>query len=416
MILYDHTDTFHSGLNTGIQRTVKQLAYALSKTAPDAFMPVTYRGGNFFRFPVGSTLDTYFSHSVRKLAWRFGAGPLSMVRKLSNQSQFLFQLKAKFFAFLESLEDRSARLQPQAGDWYFTADSIWTHPLILEDLQRLRATGVHTAVVLYDLIPVTNAEWVTPGNRERFMPYIEALPSFDVVFCISNFTKQEFLKFCLDRGYREPKKVVTIPMGCTFAHKFQSSHTNALESLKEPFALFVGTLEPRKNHQTLLDAFDILWDRGVDLSLVLVGIPSLGFEQTLERIRTHRLSGRKLFYLSNCGDSELEGLYGQCLFTVNPSFTEGFGLPLVESLARGKPCVCSDIPVFRDVAGPFGVYFNPQDPSSIATQIESLYFDRERLESLTKLISSKYSPPRWEDSARVILDTLRSVEAGSAKA
>ena len=416
MIFYDHTSTLHSRLNTGIQRVVRQLGDALSEQARESFVPVIYRQGNFYRFSMGSTLDAYYSHRLRKLAWKLGSGSLRTVRRLCNQNRFLSQAKSSLFAFLEAREDKSGIVRLQGGDWYLTADSIWTHPDILQGLQSLRAAGVRTAIVLYDLIPVTNPEWVDPMNVKRFIPYTAALPSFDVVFCISEFVRQGFLKFCQERSYRIPKKVVTIPMGYTFSQNAKPSNAMMLEGLKEPFVLCVGTLEPRKNHWLLLDAFDILWNRSVDLSLVVVGFPSFGYEKTLERMRIHRLSGQKLFYLSNCNDADLEELYNRCIFTVFPSFTEGFGLPLAESLARGKPCISSDIQVFRDSAGPFGIYCNPQDPFSIATQIENLYFDRERLESLTASIRSQYSPPRWENSARIILDTLRSVEAGPAKA
>lgn len=412
MIVFDHTGTVHIDIKAGIQRVVVQLGSALAGKAPDVFVPVIYRQGSFFRFPIGATLDSYFSHKVRRLAWRLGAGPLSAVRRLSNQSRLLFRVKASLFACLEALEDTSARVSLRPGDWYLTADSIWIYPEILEEIRALKAQDVRTAIVLYDLIPVTSPQWVYPGHRERFMPYAEALPSFDAVFCISDCVREEFLAFCQERGYQVPPHVVTIPMGYQFAQTARPSAPTVPEIAQGEFGLCVGTLEPRKNHQALLDAFDILWEKGVALSLVIVGKPSFRSEETLARIHRHPLLGKKLFYRSNCDDGELEELYRRCRFTILPSLMEGFGLPLLESLSRGKPCLCSDISVFKNIAGEFGVYCNPTDPRSIVAQIENLGLDRARLEAMTTLISTKYRPPCWEDSAQVILDTLAAANPG----
>jgi glycosyltransferase involved in cell wall biosynthesis len=94
------------------------------------------------------------------------------------------------------------------------------------------------------------------------------------------------------------------------------------------------------------------------------------------------------------------------------SLFEGFGLPVLESLARGKPCVSSDLPVFKATAGDFGVYVNPEAPQSIAAGIVGLYGDRQRLESLTALIHSRYRAPSWKECAQVVLDTIGARQCG----
>jgi glycosyltransferase involved in cell wall biosynthesis len=408
MILYDYTDTFHFGKTTGIQRVVKELGFALSEKEPSDFVLVIQTQGQFYPVPVGASPDGFQLpiHPIHEFIRRMGAGPLSMVRKWSNESRILSRFKAKLWEILDSMEMQSTAIQPKVGDWYLTADAIWNWPQILSKLPSLRAQGVRTAIVHHDLTPVTHPWWHPPVLRELFLPYAEALPSCDIVFCVSEFARREFLKFCRERDCPTPKKVVTIPLGCEIMSDGTRSRANAIMVPEGPFVLYVGTLEPRKNHGSLLDGFDILWARDLGLSLVIVGKPGYGSEGTLSRIYKHPRLGTNLIYFPNCDDGELEELYRRCAFTVYPSLFEGYGLPVLESLARGKPCVCSDIAVFHEIAGSFGIYFNPEDPSSIATQIESLHLDPARLESLIASLRANYRPPSWKDSGRAVLGSL----------
>jgi len=406
MIFYDQTGTVSSGLNTGIQRVVRQLGHALAEQAPDAVVPVILRRAEFLRMPLETDYAKLPTHPIRQLARRIGSGSFRTVRNWCNANRFLFELKAKLWEFLQFRGMPGTVIRPKANDWYLTADAIWNWPQILDKLGSLKDMGVRTAVVHHDLTPVTHPRWYDPALRRAFLVYAEVLVSFDIVFCISEIARQEFLKFCRQRGCGVLPTVVTVPMGYEITRHPALLNPTTRQVPDDPFVLCVGTLEPRKNHGSLLDAFEILWEKSVDMSVVIVGRPGYASEVTLARIRRHPRFGRNLFYLPKCSDEELEQLYSRCAFTVLSSFFEGFGLPLVESLARGKPCICSNIQVFRDTAGKFGVYINPEDPRSIATQIEILYSDRKRLESLTTLIRSEYSPPSWKDCAQVILQTL----------
>lgn len=410
MILYDHTDTFHYPAITGIQRVVRQLGHAIETEAPGTFVPVVRSWGSFYRVPLKSMPRV---HPARQFAQRLGSNYLFRIRKWSNQNRLLRQSKAVLWEFLETQNWQTAVVRPQPDDWYLTGDAIWNRPRILTALPLLRASGVRTAVILYDLTPVTHPEWYPPELIEQFARYARTLASFHVVFCISNATKQEFLKFCETCGDTAPETIVTIPLGYEINSSLARSSAMAPTMPSEPFVLCVGTLEPRKNQWALLDAFDILCARGVQLSLIIVGRPGHDSEETVSRIRTHPSFGRRLFYLPNCNDEELETLYARCAFTVLPSLFEGFGLPLIESLARGKPCLCSDLSVFRDSAGVYGAYFNPEDTRSIAAQIEWLYSDPARMAALADAIRAEYSPPRWKNCAREVLAVLCDVHPRS---
>jgi alpha-1,2-rhamnosyltransferase len=117
-----------------------------------------------------------------------------------------------------------------------------------------------------------------------------------------------------------------------------------------PLFLTVGSLEPRKNIGFVLDAFDVIWSRNSDVKLVLVGHRTWKVDDLISRIERHPQHGKRLFWLRDATDNDLGFLYQQAHALVFASCVEGFGLPLVEAMQRGLPVLCSDIPVFREIA------------------------------------------------------------------
>jgi glycosyltransferase involved in cell wall biosynthesis len=115
--------------------------------------------------------------------------------------------------------------------------------------------------------------------------------------------------------------------------------------------LSVGSIEGRKNHRALLDACEGLWREGQKFELQLIGLaqPATG-AAALARIRELQSAGRPLRYAGPLPDAMLQAAYADCAFTVYPSLVEGFGLPVIESLAHGKPCICSGRGALGEVA------------------------------------------------------------------
>ena len=128
----------------------------------------------------------------------------------------------------------------------------------------------------------------------------------------------------------------------------------------------VSTIEPRKNHVYLLDAFDLLWAENTDAALCFVGKIGWKNEQLIERIRRHPQLGKRLFMWNDLNDRELEYCYLNARSLLFPSHVEGFGLPLVEAMQRKLPVMASDIPVFREIGGDAMAYFELSDPANLA--------------------------------------------------
>lgn len=163
--------------------------------------------------------------------------------------------------------------------------------------------------------------------------------------------------------------------------------------LPDEFILAIGHFEQRKNYLRLIDALALLRDQGRAPNLVIVGNDS-GERKAIEaRVCAANLSGQvKIF--SGLSDLEVRCLYKLCSLFVFPSSYEGFGIPILESMASGCPMVLSDIPVFREITQDQGFYFPHDDPEAMAFAIEQVLGsseERERLVSYGNMRVSDFS-------------------------
>lgn len=131
-----------------------------------------------------------------------------------------------------------------------------------------------------------------------------------------------------------------------------------------PYLLAVGTLEPRKNLDRLLDAHEAIWRAGLHVPLVLVGAAGWGRQPLLVR----RPAG-SVIVTGYVSDEELQAVTAGATALAFPSIYEGFGLPPLEALAAGVPTVCADLPVTREVLGDAAQYVSPHDTDAWAAAL-----------------------------------------------
>ena len=141
--------------------------------------------------------------------------------------------------------------------------------------------------------------------------------------------------------------------------------------LPDRFLLAVGHFEPRKNYPKLIEALGQLHRGGAVIPLVIVGNDSGERARIDTQIQAAGLQST-VHLLSGISDTELRCLYRAASALVFPSRYEGFGIPLLEAMASGLPVVASDIPVFREILGYAGAYFDPDSPTAMAEVITSV--------------------------------------------
>lgn len=254
---------------------------------------------------------------------------------------------------------RSTRVSPTRGDTLLLPEFPYGN---LAAIEHARRKGVRIAALIHDLIPLTHPHLFVPDRRvTAWFEWVGA--KADAIVCVSATTARAVEALLRPRC----RQVGQVHLGADFS----AVVAPRAPGLPAPYFLMVGTVEPRKRHQDALDAFERLWAEGREVSLVLLGQPGWLVDGLLARIRSHPELGRRLHWLQVASDAELEAAYRGARALIAASETEGFGLPVVEALRRGTPVIASDIPVFREIAGPWADYFPMGDVAGLARLIRT---------------------------------------------
>jgi glycosyltransferase involved in cell wall biosynthesis len=175
--------------------------------------------------------------------------------------------------------------------------------------------------------------------------------------------------------------------------------------VRPPYLLFVGTLEPRKDLTTLVDAFARLRARGARHRLVLAGAPGHGSDAVRAAARRHRVEN-EIDWLGWVAPDLLRDLYRGADAFVFPSVCEGFGFPPLEALACGTPVVASSAQCLPEILGDAAAYAAPRDPAELAAQIEQVLSDPALCDALRGRGLARARERSWDAVARETLGVL----------
>lgn len=175
--------------------------------------------------------------------------------------------------------------------------------------------------------------------------------------------------------------------------------------IKNDFVMIVGTLQPRKNHELLLEAWhEMLNTRcaGEKIpQLVICGAEGWKFKHIVQILEEDKRLKDRVIWITPT-DDELDVLYQTCKFTLLPSLYEGWSLTLPESLNYGKFCLASDIPSLTEIGEDIIDYANPYDPEEWARKIKYYYNNQDALSQKESLIKEKWTNPTWAECAQKI--------------
>ncbi|MCA0405030.1 MAG: FkbM family methyltransferase [Proteobacteria bacterium] len=386
--LYYYVDhTIGCPVNTGVQRVVRGLARGLMQN--------------------GQTIVfVRWSRALKKLV-------------LADQAQLRHLAKwTGPEADLSLYPAAEAEEQPIAGRIF--DDGSW---LIVPEVPHINHNGdeptldiiiaaqglkLKTGFIFYDSIPLKRKEFAEMSPRHE--SYMRALLMADYVAPISNWSGEDlrahlvlYENAALDTGpCIEPLLLPATVVGS------QEAAQRKKAKKPENLILAVGTIEQRKNQGALLDAFELFSKRhpGHGWRLELAGNlhPNMS-----EQVQAATSRNPAIAYRGNISDESLVKLYQTCALTVFASVEEGFGLPIVESLSFGKPCICANFGAMAEAGAGGGCeMIDIRSPEAIADALERLVFDTQAYEALAQAARQR-KVADWREYATAFkggLDTI----------
>jgi glycosyltransferase involved in cell wall biosynthesis len=235
---------------------------------------------------------------------------------------------------------------------------------LLETLRIWRISGVRLTFVLYDLLPELHPEWFTSDVVDLHRRWLRTISKMaNSVRCISQALATEYRQWLVDQSSDPHPKIGHFHLGADFG-PLSNNHTTL--ECGDGFTLMVGTVEPRKGHAEVIDAYESLWANGSSETLVIVGKKGWKVDSLAQRLDMHRERGNRLFWYQGADDGFLDSLYLHASGVLMASHGEGFGLPMIESARYGRPILARDIPVFRETAGPHATYASAFNAETIS--------------------------------------------------
>lgn len=308
---------------------------------------------------------------------------------------------------------------PYANRWLFPIKPVWFHFCLPRAVRDLRLDLVHFpnyvvplrwkrpyVLTVHDLSLLRDPKWHPHSRRLILGNLVErSARRADLVLCVSSSVKEDIVK----RLGVDPSRVRVTPLAPAEhfkqAPRERVTATQRKYGLPSEYLLYVGNIEPRKNLQRLVSAWESLGSDGsCELPLVLVGRPAWLYQETLRAIRTSRRSSR-IYLTGYVAEEDLPALYSGALLFVYPSLFEGFGLPVLEAMACGVPVLASDIKPFREISGKAAWLTDPTDTGALTEGLRTLVKDdtlRCSLREKGYKVAAGYS---WERTAQ---ETLRA--------
>lgn len=292
----------------------------------------------------------------------------------------------------------------ETGDRFISLGLDWEHLDQARLYQLKQDHQLRVTLICYDVIPVLRPHLVVlpPGGFGAY--FVDMAWCADAILCISEHTRQDCEGLLRQLGVPVPPTHV-IRLGAEIKGSGEGPPPPGLRHGPDerPFVLFVSTIERRKNHEILYRAWTRLRDQGMEpYRLVFVGMPGWGVTDLLNDLRLDPRTRDDIVCLNHVSDEQLAWLYRHAAFTVFPSLYEGWGLPVVESLAWGRFCLASNTSSLPEAGGEWAEYLDPWDLPAWTQRLAWLMQHPQEVQARNERIAREFVPPAWSDTAASI--------------
>lgn len=291
------------------------------------------------------------------------------------------------------------------GDVLLSLCASWTiagHP---EAAAAARAGGTTVVRMIYDLIPTIKPQWVDEGTSRRVTQWVRnLLTSSDTVLTISEFSRSEIAAYCEESHLPTPPLAV-VRLGDELESADDEHPPLPRFVPRRPFFVCVSTLDIRKNHRLLYDAWQVLASRDAAAcpDLICLGVPHLYVTDLLREIRQDRRVNGRIHFLHGVEDAELAWYYRHCAATIYPSRYEGWGLPVAESLGHGRLCLASNATSIPEISSELPAFFDPLDVHGLVALVSRTLHDPDWVRQKETEIRARFKPTPWTYTAGQVL-------------
>ncbi|SFV17086.1 glycosyltransferase [Pseudoduganella namucuonensis] len=386
-VLFFCDHTLNSGTRSGIQRVVFELAIELGHHVELSFVKWDKFDGQL-RF-----LD------ARDLEALFGAGHGYLPHPACHRASY------RFGDVLEAPE-RTWLLFPELPYLLPLGNEVYARIL-----SQTRAYGVRSATVYYDAIPVREAAYA--NGRPIHAEYLNELVRSDLILAISEFAAADLLDYYVNGAGLPPptveligRKTIAVPLGELRRGETSNGSPGVEHAL--PSMIMVGTVEPRKQQTRLLRVLNAARAEHPILAQLQVDVfgslhPDASDEMWAEVARNPNIR-----YHQYVPDSVIEAAYEQAWFSAFPSYHEGYGLPIVESMRRGVPCLTANFGAMEEIARGGGcLAVDVLDDAALLQGLLTLCLDGALRTRLRKQIKRR-QPYSWIDYAASLVHHMRA--------
>jgi glycosyltransferase involved in cell wall biosynthesis len=264
---------------------------------------------------------------------------------------------------------------------------------------------------LYDLTFLKYPQYVNAAVRKYTKRVQQSLKWTDAILTISESSKKDIVEYL----QIPPERIYVTPLASRYHVNYLTDELidkvkkDTNYDFSQPYLLFVSTIEPRKNIDTIISAFNLLKSHyKIPHNLVLIGQKGWNYEPIFQKIERSRWK-KNIYHLDYLSDELVALFYARADVFVYPSHYEGFGLPVLEAMTLGAPVVTSNTSALPEVVGDAALLVNPNNVEELADAILRIVDTPQLRDELVKKGKDRANLFFWERTARETLQVYKSV-------
>lgn len=425
-LILDVTQLVHwPGKLTGIPRVMNELAMRYARDGDCVFVVWSRDEQKMYQIDINRSLEkrgqeiAYISNSnvssedVNDLRPRLSAyrkHAAKVARKLERAGVPLIgRIRSKASVRIKA---NYLEVAPRPGDTLFVLWGEQHDELYRNKIKEFGNSGVKLVQISYDMLPLVTPQYSGHSTQSMYEYSKTVFPITSLLLAISRHTERDIKSWLKSMDLNEPRTEV-FRLGEDFHMSQPQKPADSVfteSGLKgQDYVLCVGTIEARKNHALLYYTYKLAAQRGDKLPpLVIVGRRGWLTENIYELMTNDPDTKDCFIILENVSDEELSWLYRNCLFNIYPSFYEGWGLPIAESIAYGAPTISSNTSSMPEIAGDLIDYFSPVSTDECLAAIKRLMTPVGLKRAKDSI--SKYKPTSWDETFEQVDRYVRSIQ------